>query len=130
MRYYLIVAISCILNFTNNALIAFLLHVFIDKAKEQATTKFQIGLYLTIYAIGMIIQGFLIEKLRAELGTKKTYLLGTTLGGIVSLITLLLKFVPEFIFIVIMAILKFFDGSRDSQFEVTTILYFAENTAM
>ena len=68
-----------------------------------------------------------MEKLRTRLGSKKTFLLGVTLGAAVSMIAIGLNYAPRILFICLAILLKFFDGIREPQFEVVAFIYFAQN---
>ena len=73
------------------------------------------------------MQSFLVDRLRSWLGSKQTYLLGVTLGSVVSILSIVLNYMPKYAFIAIAALLKCFDGIREPQFEVVAFIYFAEN---
>ena len=111
--YHLIVVISSILNYSNNAIIQFFLPVFTERALDRGITEFQIGLILSVYAFAIVLQSFLVDRLRSCLGSKRTYLLGVTFGAIVSLLSIALNYMPKMPFIAIAALLKFFDGIRE-----------------
>ena len=125
--YQLIVLVSSILNYSNNAIIQFFLPVFTERALDREITEFQIGLILSVYAFAIVFQSFLVDKLRDKLGSKRTYLLGVSLGAIVSLLSITLNYTTWLPFILIAVLLKFFDGIREPQFEVVAFIYFAEN---
>ena len=61
------------------------------------------------------------------MGSKKTYLLGVTLGAIVSILGIVLNYVPRLAFIITAISYKFLDGIREPQFEVIAFIYFSEN---
>ena len=54
-------------------------------------------------------------------------MLGVSLGAVVSLLSIVLNYTPKLLFVMIAAVLKFFDGIREPQFEVVAFIYFAEN---
>ena len=113
VRYKAIVAISSILNYSNNAIIQFFLPLFTERALAIGITEFEIGLILSVYAFSIVVQSFLVEALRSKLGSKKTYLLGVTLGAVVSVLSILLNYLSKPAFIFNAALLKCFDGIRE-----------------
>ena len=75
----------------------------------------------------MVLQSFLMDSLHKKLGSKRTYMLGVTGGAVVSLLAITLNYAPYWLFIVAASMLRFIDGGRETQFEVATFVYFAEN---
>ena len=113
LLYQLIVVTSSILNYSNNAIIQFFLPVFTEKALDRGITEFQIGLILSVYAFAILFQSFLVDKLRARMGSKKTYMLGVSFGAVVSLLSITLNYVSWLPFVLIASLLKFCDGIRE-----------------
>ena len=126
LQYALIVAVSSLLNYSNNAIIQFFLPVFTERALERGISEFQIGLILSVYAFSIVLQSFLVEGLRQCIGSKRTYMLGVTLGALVSALSIALNYAPRTIFVALAFLLKFCDGIREPQFEVVAFVYFAE----
>ena len=79
-----------------------------------------------MYAFSIVVQSFLVDRLRNKLGSKRTYMLGVFLGAVVSLLSVALNYAPKLLFVTVAFILKFFDGIREPQFEVVAFIYFAE----
>ena len=79
-----------------------------------------------MYSVGMMIQCFTIDGLHRKLGSKQTYILGTSLGAVVALMAVYLNYADYALFIAFAVTLRVIDGARETQFEVVTFVYFAE----
>ena len=84
-----------------------------------------IGLILAMYSVGMIVQSFTMDPLHEKLGTKKTQLLGVSSGLIVTLLAIAMNYSSLVPFVICSCLLRFLDGTRETQFEVTAFVYFA-----
>ena len=90
-----------------------MLPVFTERALAKGISEFQIGVILSVESFSIVLQSLLVEKLRAKLGSKKTFLLGVTLGAAVSIIAIGLNYAPQIQFLSLAILLKFFDGIRE-----------------
>ena len=86
-----------------------------------------IGIILAFYSIGMVIMSFTMDSFHRKVGTKKSYIFGTSCGVIVSLLAIALNYEGLVLFICTGALLRFIDGMRETQFEVAFFVYISEN---
>ena len=84
-----------------------------------------IGFILAMTSVGMILQSFTFDPLHEKLGTKKTQLLGVSSGAIVTLLAIAMNYSSLVPFVICSCLLRFLDGTRETQFEVTAFVYFA-----
>jgi len=122
-----IVWLSSISNFTANCLFQLFTPIFIEKAKEKKLTESQIGLIMSCYPVALCVQSLFMKKVHASLGSNRVFQLSTALGIVVCLLSIWLGQInSQQTFVIVACATRVIDGARESQFEVVSIVYFAE----